>query len=1041
MVTRRTFLQVSAIGSIAAATGLPVMGKPVAAETTGWNLKLDGTWKFKPEQDLKTGVRPYDPSISDSDWPDIDVPNFWRPTYYWLWGQQEKASSNYSRLEMERVSKYEFDPYATRAGWYRRWVDVPSELKGKRFFLKFWAVAMIAEVWWNGQQVGSHLGMFGPFELEVSQSVRPGKNLLTVFVAGGRYAGRGDVDALKSRGVTVDVSSEWLDDMPQSVFFNSGKEGAGGIWQSVYLSASDAVRIEDVFFQPQLDGARIDVALHNGGQEAVERSLAYKITDYRTGAVLTEATQPLPVKMQSDERKSIVLELNRLNPKLWMPEDPNLYWLSVELREGTKKSDEYRHVVGFRTFSVRGTEFYLNEKPYYLRGATQSPYGLKPWDGELANRYFQLMKDGNQVISGFNETGGNDVWCQAANVVGIGIIDNGAWTWAFQGTTDPPRQLIDVWKKMHKEMLVSVRNHPCILARSINDEAWFHYMPPRGLGFDPVKGGYFDENTERRHRKWREVSEVVKLTRKLDPTRPIGASGGYARTAHEWAELEPLGIDDGDFDNIHVFNGTYGPSYLALNVKRDIEGRYSMGKRPLISDQAGTGYPDNDLGFAVDNYVDIVMSPQAWVGQYVYDERLSWQDINGQIIKEGYEKIRRDKTIIAGWLMFSNCQWFRNVYDAKTIKPYPKIYNLATRALEPILISLETPSRHFIKGEKTRTRIFVVHDDVRRQGLKQLRLRWNWLDDKGVKLESGETEIPSVEYHQTVTREIELPAPSRFEGSLIRGQLELELYSGRERLSYNQYSITLADQEWFRSRSLNNSPIIVFGNSPDLQQSFRQLGIAPTLQTNFSLSNVNPKSLLIITPAVDVHELSEKKKELLKFYEDGGVVLFQNPSALQAEFLGLLMEPIYLHFKQHIWDSPAGPWGAEYINLDKTHPLAIGLDPVFDMRWWNSSDEQHPRVSDNIFSLFKGQTGPPTIFGKKATVLSTYVAPHGYFNAPFDYKQLFERPVLLEVQDGKGMIVASTIRLAPDPLSHRFLKNLIHYMQSGDSNGTRTRYF
>jgi hypothetical protein len=112
------------------------------------------------------------------------------------------------------------------------------------------------------------------------------------------------------------------------------------------------------------------------------------------------------------------------------------------------------------------------------------------------------------------------------------------------------------------------------------------------------------------------------------------------------------------------------------------------------------------------------------------------------------------------------------------------------------------------------------------------------------------------------------------------------------------------------------------------------------------------------------------------------------------------------------------------------------------MRWWNSFDDKHPRVSDNIFSSVDGRAGQQlSIFGKKATALSTYVAPHGYFNAPFDYKELFERPVLLEVPNGKGLIAASTIRLAPDPLSYRFMRNLIQYLQSGDKNGTRVRYF
>jgi Glycosyl hydrolases family 2/Glycosyl hydrolases family 2, sugar binding domain len=1039
-MNRRKFLQISGLGSMAAAADVELKSRPVRSGLR-WEQKLDGTWLFMPEQELGRAVRPQDPALRDEGWPEIDVPNFWRPIYYWLWGEQEKASPNYTRMEMDRVSRYHFDPYATRAGWYRRWIEIPKETQGKRFFVKFWAVAMIAEVWWNGQTIGSHLGMFGPFELEVTRAVRPGANLLSVFVAGGRYAGRGDVDALKSRVITVDVSSAWLDDMPQSVFFMCGKEGGGGIWQSVSLSASDAVRIEDVFFQPRLDGARIDVTLNNGNPQIESRSLRYVISDFHTGAALTQATEGVSIRLLPDESRKFVIELNGLHPKLWMPEEPNLYWLKVELWNGSQKTDEIEQAVGFRTFQVRGTRFYLNDKPYYLRGATQPPYGLKPWDSELAYRYFQLMRQGNELITAFNETGGNDVWCHAADLVGIGIIDQGAWTWALQAETDPPKELIEVWKKTHREMVVSVRNHPCILARSINDEAWFHYMPPRALGFDAEKGGYFDSHRERRLRKWQSVSEVIKLTREIDPTRPIGASGGYSRTRQEWADLEPLRIDDGDFDNVHVFNGTYGPSYLCLNVQRDIEQRYSMGQRPLITDQAGTGYPDNDIGFPCDNYIDIVMTPQAWVGQYVYDQRLSFQDVNGQIIKEGYEKIRRDKSIIGGWLMFSNCQWFRNVYDAKTIRPFPKIYEKACRALEPVLVSLETGNRHFVSGQELSGPIAVVHDDGRKDHLRRVLLQWRWVTNDGKELSRGEKVLPDVGYYEVVRSELQFAVPASLPRPLIRGRLEFKLLSGRDPVSRNEYPIMLAEPSWFRAQTNESFSILVLGEDAGLQAELRRLGIEGSVRARVSWNEVDAQTLVIVTPSDVVSDLQSDRKELLKFVERGGVLLFQDPSPAQAAFLGLRSEPIHLHFKQHIWDTPAGPWGAEYVNLDKHHPLAAGLDPVYDMRWWNTTDVRHPRVSDQVLSSLDGSSAPISIFDAKSTSLCTYVAPHGYYHAPWDFKRLFERAVLVEARLGKGMILVSTVRLAPDPVSWRFFLNLVRYSQYRGEEAERVRYF
>jgi beta-galactosidase/beta-glucuronidase len=46
--------------------------------------------------------------------------------------------------------------------WYRRTFDVPKEWQGKRVFLRFGAVDYRADVWLNGQKLGSHEGGYSP---------------------------------------------------------------------------------------------------------------------------------------------------------------------------------------------------------------------------------------------------------------------------------------------------------------------------------------------------------------------------------------------------------------------------------------------------------------------------------------------------------------------------------------------------------------------------------------------------------------------------------------------------------------------------------------------------------------------------------------------------------------------------------------------------------------------------------------------------------------------------------------------------------------
>ncbi len=1003
------------------------------ATDTRWSRRLDGTWLFQPEHALSRGVRPQEPSLQDRDWPAIDVPNFWCPNAYWLWRAQPKASQQRWRQELDRVARYKFDAYGTRAGWYRKWIELPESTRGKRISLRFWAVATIAQVWWNGRPIGSHTGMFGPFVCEATKDARPGRNLLTVFVAPGSLTGRVDLDRLKERGVTVDVTSPWLNKLPQSVFVMNGESGdGGGIWQSVDIWSTDACRIDDVFFRPKLDGGSIDVTVDNALDQEAERLLRFTITDRQTGEVLVRDSQPVRLRIPGQSQRSVTIELPKVSPKLWSPGHPNLYNLSVELWDGSSKKDQWQHSVGFRTFRVEGTRFLLNEKPYFLRGATQPPYGLAPWSRDLAFRYFELLRKGNQVVTAFNETGGNDVWCDAADEIGIGIIDNGPWTWAFTKTTVhiPPPPLLDAWKKMHVELVRAVRNHPCILMRSINDEMWFHYLPPCAMGRPPGKGGRFlDRNTKRRLQKWQIVSDVIKLTRKVDPTRPIGASGGYARLAAEWKQLKPLGIDDGDFDNIHVFNGTYGPSYLALDVQRDIERRYSMGSRPLISDQAGTGYPNNDTGYPVDCYVDKWFVPQAWNGSYVYDPRLSYQDVTGQIIKDGFERIRCRKKVIAGWLIFSNCQWFQHVYDAKRIKPYPKIYDRATPALSPVLIAMDPPVRRFVAGEKVPMSLVAVHDDVTKDRIRDLRVSWRWTDGSR-RLGGGQSAMPPLDYYKTVRVDIRETIPAISGNRPVRGKLEIDLFSGSHRISRNSYSVMIAPRAWYQVAKDEKLPLTLVGRDPAWSAALAELGVSARSVDAARWDSLEAERIVIIPEGIAWKGGVEGLK---KFASRGGCVLFHDPSPKTAKMLGFRCEPIHTHFRHSIWDIPNGPWGAEYVDVPDylSNPLAVGFDVMYDMRWWNSADAMPPCVSTKVLASLKAeQDGTISILGKAAKNICNYVPPHGYFNnPPFDFRKYYARAVIAEVKIGDGRIMAACFRLAPDPVARRFLLNLLRSLQ------------
>ncbi len=118
-------------------------------------LRLDGAWRYRLEGDEHGESLGY--HLADLDagsWAEMELPTNW---------------------------------YLTEVGdffgtiWFRRTFDVPADLVGGRLALRFGAVDYVADVWLNGIHLGSHEGMFNPFEFDVTDHLDlDGPNVLVV---------------------------------------------------------------------------------------------------------------------------------------------------------------------------------------------------------------------------------------------------------------------------------------------------------------------------------------------------------------------------------------------------------------------------------------------------------------------------------------------------------------------------------------------------------------------------------------------------------------------------------------------------------------------------------------------------------------------------------------------------------------------------------------------------------------------------------------------------------------------------------------------
>lgn len=942
-------------------------------KTPRQTIDLTGDWLFRPSQDAGTGA---DPITMDANWHVLGVPQFWNPTEWWIYTTANGTSHNYIRKEIQRCEDFTFDYKTTESGWYRQWIKVPSSMKGRRLVLRFDAVASFAEVYWNGRKVGSHVGMFGPFECEVTDEVRFGElNLLAVMVGSSKTDPSFAKDSV-GVAVTVNITKDMLNSLPHGWF----KNGMAGIWQPVSLEVTGKGRIDDVYFQPFLDGALIET--HTSGLLLKDVEVRHTIVDAATGRTLVTGNAREYSGLSEDGKVQKDALFRNLNPKLWSPEHPNLYRLRTQLFANGVIFDEKTITVGFKTFKAKGNRLYLNGKPYYIRGADMPPHGLMPNDKALADKFMKLMHDGNEMATRFHMCPPSKIWMDAADKQGVGTSVGETWPWVLMGDTPiPDPKLMEVWKNEFREVVKANRNHPSLMLWTISNESYFEG------GRDPDKN--------RQTEKYRWFSDVIKAAREADPKTPVVLHSGYVRNQGDYDTLlTPNKLDDGDVDDKHAYFGWYSTSPFQFDYQKSIEASVSK-TRPLISQEASTGYPDNDTGHPVESYMRDHVVPQAWVGKYgTFEERPDmFLDIHGQITKEYAEKVRRDRTDLSGWMLFANCCWFKDVYDAETIAPYPAYYGVQL-AHQPVLVSLALHDRHFEAGRTFIGEVVVVNDDPDRPEVKDLTLRWHIFGKGPDWGTSGSVPFPGCAYDGKGRQSVEFTMPSRLYTERAPMTLELTLLQGDEVISRNEYPLICATQDWY---SQGGGTIYTLDADARTSDYLKDLG--------YECHDVGDElGTLIGRGSVIVAGPNDHAQRIGTYLKGGANVLMIQPDA------------------ETIKSVTGQEWKVIDTSGDFVDVLApdllTGMDPM-DMHWWNASPGGLVRVCGKGYQM-------PDAPG--LTKLAQHIQPHSYLRQGKEQIARYTSWPVVELEVGRGRLIISSMLLAEDPIAKRFTTDLVNHL-------------
>ncbi|MBN1581642.1 MAG: beta-glucuronidase [Anaerolineae bacterium] len=406
--------------------------------------------------------------------------------------------------------------------WYAREFYAPTSWQGQHIFLRVGSANYAAKVWINGHFVGEHDGGHLPFAFEVTDQVKWGEpNRVAIQVEGKLMPTRvpaGNVSRGGPGAFMAGYPNTTFDFFPYT-----------GIQRPVILYAVPRTRIEDVTVVTDIQDAQADSVtgtvkvqvVQAGSSGAGQLSLIGKGGPFQAGLdfidSIAEATLTVP------------------DARLWCPDDPYLYELTVTLTDDETVVDRYTLNVGIRTIAVDGNKILLNGQPIFLTGFGRHedfPVHGRGLNVPLAVKDTSLLK----WIGANSYRTSHYPYAEEQMVIadreGILVIDEiPAVSLQFGDGEEHIETRLEMCMQQMKELVARDKNHPSVIMWSVANEPMPANMMRRFTG-----GGGEDDSDAVGTAFFRQMFD---LTRALDPTRLVtlvGVMGGPV----DWLDLSDV---------------------------------------------------------------------------------------------------------------------------------------------------------------------------------------------------------------------------------------------------------------------------------------------------------------------------------------------------------------------------------------------------------------------------------------------------------------------------------------------------------------------
>lgn len=346
--------------------------------------------------------------------------------------------------------------------WYKKSIHRPSIKTNDRILLNFGAVDWKATVYVNGKQVGEHTGGYQSFSFDVTDFLQPGNNELLVKV--------------------YDPSDEGPNPHgkqalhPANIYYTP----SSGIWQTVWLEIVPATYITHLKASPDIDKHLLNLAISTVGKTD---NMILEIIVSSNGKMINTSKKTIYTITENGKLSTINFPINIPNVRLWSPDDPFLYDLTIKVLKNNKTIDEVTSYFGMRKIDIqkdeKGTDrIFLNNKYTYNLGILDQgfwPEGLHtaPTDEALAFDIKTIKSLGFNTIRKHIKIE-PERWYYHADKVGVLV---------WQDFVNPQQDLRvgskSAFEKEAQETMEQLYNHPSIITWVLFNERWGAYDQQR----------------------------------------------------------------------------------------------------------------------------------------------------------------------------------------------------------------------------------------------------------------------------------------------------------------------------------------------------------------------------------------------------------------------------------------------------------------------------------------------------------------------------------------------------------------------------------